>query len=302
MVEIQEKNYKHTCYVCGNEGFVRVGPNLYRCYRDTCVYRDTHNYGEEVKKKICYICGKEGETHIEVGNYRGFILYRCQNNYYCTSKFFNKKLKYFYTKEGVYKYLSLKQFRNTPQELLPPLEKLNNQELEELKKQELQDKLEYAKSANYKPTAKEGIILALQEKACKIDELATKLKISSSTVKSYITFTLKKEGYKIDHKIWGGVDFYKIGEIFEQDLPKKTIKIEEVKKEIFPPLKSNKELPKVGAIATIISLLQEGEYSLEELQEKSGASLSTVKTQVKYVLPKKLKVQENNGKYIIIKE
>ena len=31
---------KHKCYICGNEGFVYVGQEQYRCYREVCMYRD----------------------------------------------------------------------------------------------------------------------------------------------------------------------------------------------------------------------------------------------------------------------
>ena len=53
-------------------------------------------------------------------------------------------------------------------------------------------------------------------------------------------------------------------------------------------------------ISTLIKLLKEEKLTLQELSEKSGASLNTVKLQIKYHLPKKgVTITKEGEKYFI---
>jgi len=189
--EGQNKKPIHICYICGNEGFVPVGQGLYRCYRDTCVYRDTRGLvGGELPKRICYVCGRVGELLDLKGEYKGFPIFRCVNNSFCTHKLI-KKIKIIYTDQGIIKYE-----KNSPKNQ-PPIF-LNQQELEELKQQELKERIEQLKDPKYKPTLIEFMILALQEKPHSHEELSSRFKILLSTVKSTVPYGIKKQGYFVE--------------------------------------------------------------------------------------------------------
>lgn len=191
--KVTDKKPEHLCYICGNEGFTPVGQGLYRCYRETCVYRDERGLvGGELPKRICYVCGRVGELMDRAGNYKGVPLFRCVNNSFCSNKLI-KGVKLLYTDQGVIKYIKY------PRGMLKdqPLQFLNQLELEELKQVELKERIEQLKDPSYKPTLIEFITLALQEKWYSHQELAEKFKANLSTVKSTVPSVIKKQGYNV---------------------------------------------------------------------------------------------------------
>lgn len=295
--------FKHTCYVCGNEGFIYVGQDHYRCYRDMCVYRDYKGLAtEELTKRVCYVCGRVGENHFNIGDYRGIKLYRCSNNNYCQMKLV-KGVKLLYTNEGVYKYS-----KRNPKDV--SLIMLNAEELEELKKQEIKERLEQLQDPSYKPTLIELFILSLQGKWCTIDELATKYKANLATTKSTIPYQIRKQGYIVNTKVENNVTHYKIEDKLSVEPVTKPSEIEPVTKPnsiISPALVKPKKvyvyvpkIPTSGKAFELYNLLKTGEYTVAELVEKAGVTEATVKIQINWHLKKAgVNVVKNGEKYTI---
>jgi hypothetical protein len=208
------KRPDHLCYICGNEGFTPVRGGLYRCYREMCIYRDERGLTGEIPKRICYVCGRVGETMDKAGEYKGVSLYRCVNNSFCTNKLI-KGVKLLYTDQGVIKYTQYP--RGTLKD--HPLVFLNQLELEELKKQELKERIEQLKDPTYKPTLIEFCCLALQEKWHTHEELSLRFKANISTIKSTVPSIIKKQGFNVITKYnENKVLMYKIEE-FKQEQP-----------------------------------------------------------------------------------
>jgi len=271
------KKPQHLCYICGNEGFVSVGQGLYRCYRETCVYRDSKGLVTgELAKKVCYVCGRVGETHERKGTYKGLDLFRCSNNILCQLKLI-RGIKLIYTDTGVYKY------DNKSPKDQPPIA-LTDNELKLLKIQELKDRMEQIQDKKYKPSTIELVTISLQEKYYAIQELADKLNVPFTTVRAIIPYQIKKAGYNVS-TITGEDKIlkYKIEEF----------KAVEVKKEEQPVVVKTKvskpyipSIPTSGKALVLYNLLKTGEYTIPELIEKAEVTEATVKIQLNWHLKK----------------
>jgi len=303
-----------------------VGQGLYRCYRETCVYRDNKGLvSGDLPRKVCYVCGRVGETHDRIGDYRGVPIFRCENNMFCQLKLI-RGIKVVYTDQGVYKYIKGKEGQ---------LSSLTQPELEELKQEELKERLQQIADKKYKPTLIEFITLALQEKYYTIEELANKFKANLSTVKSTVPYQIKKQGFNVVTKYSENkVLMYKV-EIPKAEGTQQAIKpSQSLKKEVGVEVIDSREpsdnnpnhhvenckceycvearetekpkvkkpyvmtIPKSGAVFNMFELLKTGEFTMLELVEKAQVSISTVKMQLAYHIKNKtMNIVINGDKY-----
>lgn len=262
--------FKHTCYICQNEGYEYVGQGLYRCYREVCIYRDTKGLVlGKLTKRVCYVCGRVGEIHDHIGNYRGLDLFRCSNNNFCNLKLI-RGIKILYTDKGVYKYN-----KNSPKEEQPIL--LNDGEMRELKKQELKERLAQLQDPKYKPTLIEFCTISLQEKFYTHEELANKFKANLVTVKGVVPTQIKKQGYSVISRYRENTQImeYKIEDLSVKTTVSPTVSGEELKPKMAEDIggcNNNK--------ATPIATMPDGQHTLVDKTEQVAKPSQILKAKV----------------------
>jgi len=139
------------------------------------------------------------------------------------------------------------------------------------------------------PSIKDLVLKHIKEKDFTLDELVEKTKGKPTTVKSILTYSLKKQGYKINTYKENGLEKYKFCGYLETQIEpvveeEKTVEASpEPNTNILPEITKPKvSYPKEGVFNFIVALMKEKAYSMNELAELSGATLGTIKQNILY--------------------
>lgn len=142
----------------------------------------------------------------------------------------------------------------------------------------------------YPPSIKDLILKALKEKEHTLEELFAKIPGNQQTIKATLTYHLKKQGYNIEVIKEGTIEKYKLNGyldiISKEEEIVSTEKIEDPIVAI-TVVKPKVSYPKEGVFNFIIKLMKEKSYTMKELAELSGASLSTIKQNILYTAKNK---------------
>ncbi len=139
------------------------------------------------------------------------------------------------------------------------------------------------------PSIKDLILKALKEKDYSLEELVTLIKGNAQTIKTTLTYHLKKQGYDIRSYKDGVVEKYKLHgylDLTPKEEPEK--ETTEIKQPPAPIVEVKKvTYPKEGVFNFIVARLKEKPHSITELVALTGAAASTIKQNLTYVAKNK---------------